>query len=239
VFGLATHPIAPGFRPFQVSAIDHESAGVLSFSMLSNDGQPLPIAVPGQYVVLCLQPSANRPPLFRSLQFAKTSGEAKNGAILGGVGVNAIIASVQRRLWRGRARVCVECTYTKDRRKSVRARLLDRNNGVTRRFASEKESDPKPRNESYRSVSLSQIRDAFGPHGNENTRRAIVSDGVHSVQPCGPAPPNAGQQRATDPAGVKEIDRLLDHHTYLQIVSILNERGLRSGVGQMLSVRIV
>src|SRR5213076_1715471 len=38
----AAHPVAPGFRPLQISAIDHESADVLSFSMLSNDGQQLP-----------------------------------------------------------------------------------------------------------------------------------------------------------------------------------------------------
>jgi len=54
-----------------------------------------------------------------------------------------------------------------------------------------------------------------------------------------PAPLNAWQQRATNPAVVKEIDRLLDHHTYQQIVSILNERGLHSGEGKSFSVRIV
>jgi hypothetical protein len=54
-----------------------------------------------------------------------------------------------------------------------------------------------------------------------------------------PAPLNAWQQRATNAAVVKEIDRLLDHHTYQQIVSILNERGLHSGEGKSFSVRIV
>jgi len=54
-----------------------------------------------------------------------------------------------------------------------------------------------------------------------------------------PAPLNAWQQRATNPAVVREIDRLLDHHTYQQIASILNERGLRSGEGKTFSVRIV
>src|SRR5437867_8006434 len=34
--------------------------------MLSNDGQQLPMALSGQYVVLRLQPGADRPPLFRS-----------------------------------------------------------------------------------------------------------------------------------------------------------------------------
>jgi hypothetical protein len=37
---------------------------------------------------------------------------------------------------------------------------------------------------------------------------------------------------------VKEIDRLLDHHTYQQIASIVNEGGLRSGEGKSFSVRI-
>jgi ferredoxin-NADP reductase/MOSC domain-containing protein YiiM/ferredoxin len=62
----AAHPVAPGFHTLQISAIDHESADVLSFSMLSTDGQTLPMALPGQYVVLRLQPGANRAPLFRS-----------------------------------------------------------------------------------------------------------------------------------------------------------------------------
>ncbi len=62
----AAHPVAPGFRPLQISAIDHESADVLSFSMLSNDGQQLPMALPGQYVVVRLQPCGDHALLFRS-----------------------------------------------------------------------------------------------------------------------------------------------------------------------------
>src|SRR5262249_7118656 len=37
----AAHPVAPGFRSLAVTAIDHESADVLSLTMLSLDGQPL------------------------------------------------------------------------------------------------------------------------------------------------------------------------------------------------------
>jgi ferredoxin-NADP reductase/MOSC domain-containing protein YiiM len=70
----AAHPVAPGFRSLAVTAIDHESADVLSLTMQSPDGQPLPAALPGQYVVLRLQPtaasaeaSAPKPkPIFRS-----------------------------------------------------------------------------------------------------------------------------------------------------------------------------
>jgi ferredoxin-NADP reductase/MOSC domain-containing protein YiiM len=62
----AAHPAAPGFRPLGVTAIDEESADVLSLTMQSQDGQPLRMALPGQYVVLRLQVAAGRPPIFRS-----------------------------------------------------------------------------------------------------------------------------------------------------------------------------
>ena len=54
-----------------------------------------------------------------------------------------------------------------------------------------------------------------------------------------PLPLNAWQQRVTSPAVVSEVDRLLDHHTYLQIASLLNDRGLRSGEGNIFTAGIV
>ena len=62
----AAHPVAPGFRPLAVSEIYQESADVVSLTMQSPDGQPLRTPLPGQYVVLRLQPTAAGPPLFRS-----------------------------------------------------------------------------------------------------------------------------------------------------------------------------
>jgi MOSC domain-containing protein YiiM len=62
----AAHPASPGFRPLAVTAIDQESADVLSLTMQSPTGQPLPTAMPGQYVVVRLQLNAGGPPLFRS-----------------------------------------------------------------------------------------------------------------------------------------------------------------------------
>jgi ferredoxin-NADP reductase/ferredoxin len=62
----AAHPVAPGFRRLAVTAIDQESAEVISLTMQSVGGQPLPRALPGQYVVLRLQLSPGSPPLFRS-----------------------------------------------------------------------------------------------------------------------------------------------------------------------------
>ena len=62
----AAHPAAPGFLPLDVTAIDQESAEVLSLTMQSSDGQPLQTALPGQYVVLRLQRTPAGMPLFRS-----------------------------------------------------------------------------------------------------------------------------------------------------------------------------
>jgi ferredoxin-NADP reductase/MOSC domain-containing protein YiiM len=62
----AAHPVAPGFQPLAVAAIDQESVDVLSLSMRHPDGQPLPPALPGQYVVVRLQRPGDGPPLFRS-----------------------------------------------------------------------------------------------------------------------------------------------------------------------------
>src|SRR5882757_7203714 len=63
---VAAHPAAPGFWPLAVTAIDQESADVLSLTMQSPNGQPLPTALPGQYVVVRFPPAAGGPPLFRS-----------------------------------------------------------------------------------------------------------------------------------------------------------------------------
>ena len=62
----ATHPAAPGFRTLAVTDIDRESADVLSLTMRSADDQPLDAALPGQYVVVRLRPTAGGAPLFRS-----------------------------------------------------------------------------------------------------------------------------------------------------------------------------
>ncbi|CAH2605969.1 MOSC domain-containing protein (plasmid) [Rhodovastum atsumiense] len=62
----AAYRASPGFRRLAVTAIDQESADVRSLTMQSPDGQKLPEALPGQYVVVRLQPAAGAPPLLRS-----------------------------------------------------------------------------------------------------------------------------------------------------------------------------
>jgi ferredoxin-NADP reductase/MOSC domain-containing protein YiiM len=61
-----SRPVAPGFQPLVVAAIDRESVDVLSVTMRHRDGERLPQALPGQYVVLRLRPSSDGPPLLRS-----------------------------------------------------------------------------------------------------------------------------------------------------------------------------
>ena len=63
---VAAHPAAPGFRSLAVTAVDRESADVLSLTLQSLDGSPLPVALPGQYIAVRLRPTADGPPLFRS-----------------------------------------------------------------------------------------------------------------------------------------------------------------------------
>jgi ferredoxin-NADP reductase/MOSC domain-containing protein YiiM/ferredoxin len=62
----AAHPASPGFQSLLVTSIDRESADVLSFGLQSADGQQLPMALPGQYVVLRLKPAVGGPTVFRS-----------------------------------------------------------------------------------------------------------------------------------------------------------------------------
>ena len=64
--GAAAHPASPGFQSLAVTSIDRESEDVLSFAMQSADGHQLAVALPGQYVVVRLRPTADGPTLFRS-----------------------------------------------------------------------------------------------------------------------------------------------------------------------------
>jgi len=64
--GLANEepaPAWPGFKPMRVVHIGRESESVTSFTLVPTDGQPLPTAQPGQFVVLRLQVDPARPVL--------------------------------------------------------------------------------------------------------------------------------------------------------------------------------
>ena len=59
-------PAWPGFRPLRVARVERESAGVISLTLESEDGSALPPALPGQFLVLRLRPTANMPVLLRN-----------------------------------------------------------------------------------------------------------------------------------------------------------------------------
>ena len=67
--GLANEeqaPAWPGFRQMRVAHIHKESNSVTSFTLVSIEGQPLPVAQPGQFVVLRLQVARDQLPALRS-----------------------------------------------------------------------------------------------------------------------------------------------------------------------------
>jgi len=75
--GLANEeqaPPWPGFRQMRVASVRKESDSVTSFSLVPVDGQALPIAMPGQFVVLRLQVDRDKPPLIRSYSLSGMPG---------------------------------------------------------------------------------------------------------------------------------------------------------------------
>jgi ferredoxin-NADP reductase/MOSC domain-containing protein YiiM len=59
-------PAWAGFRNLRVSRIDHESLTVSSLILTPTDADPLPAPLPGQFLVLRLQPDPRAAPLLRS-----------------------------------------------------------------------------------------------------------------------------------------------------------------------------
>ena len=63
---IAAHPVAPGFTPLAITAVDRDGEDVLSLVLEEPHRQPLQTPLPGQYVVVRIHPAAGVPPLFRS-----------------------------------------------------------------------------------------------------------------------------------------------------------------------------
>ena len=69
--GLANEEPAaawPGFRQMTVAGVRKESDSVTSFSLAPVDGETLPVALPGQFVVLRMQVDRNKPPSFAAIR---------------------------------------------------------------------------------------------------------------------------------------------------------------------------
>ena len=71
--GLANEeppPAWPGFKPMRLAHVRKESESVTSFTLTAMDGQPLPLALPGQFVVLRLPVDPEKPPVLRSFSLS-------------------------------------------------------------------------------------------------------------------------------------------------------------------------
>ncbi len=63
-----------GFRSLRVSRLDRESLDILSFSFEDPNGKSLPPALPGQFIVLKMQPEPAAPPLLRNYSLSGKPG---------------------------------------------------------------------------------------------------------------------------------------------------------------------
>ena len=70
----AQAPAWPGFRQMRVAHIHKESDNVTSFILIPLDGQPLPVAQPGQFVVLRLQVDPDKEAVLRSYSLSDLPG---------------------------------------------------------------------------------------------------------------------------------------------------------------------
>ncbi|MET7418894.1 MOSC and FAD-binding oxidoreductase domain-containing protein [Dactylosporangium sp. NPDC005555] len=57
---VAAPPAWPGFRPLRITAVEHETADVLSLHLAAPDDTPLPAAAPGQFLTFRLAPGLVR-----------------------------------------------------------------------------------------------------------------------------------------------------------------------------------
>ncbi|HTJ24647.1 MAG TPA: MOSC and FAD-binding oxidoreductase domain-containing protein [Candidatus Limnocylindria bacterium] len=68
--GLAPPDVVPaawaGFRPMRIAALTHETSDVVSVELEAPSGAVLPIPLPGQFVVVRLQPEGSATPVMRS-----------------------------------------------------------------------------------------------------------------------------------------------------------------------------
>ena len=67
----------PGFRSVRVVALNAESETVTSIRLASDDGLPLPPALPGQFIVLRLRLGGSGPPATRSYSLSSPPGSAE------------------------------------------------------------------------------------------------------------------------------------------------------------------
>jgi ferredoxin-NADP reductase/MOSC domain-containing protein YiiM len=70
----AAAPAWPGFRSLRLARVDRESASVISLSFESMDGSPLPASLPGQFLILKVQPNPDLPAILRNYSMSGAPG---------------------------------------------------------------------------------------------------------------------------------------------------------------------
>jgi ferredoxin-NADP reductase/MOSC domain-containing protein YiiM/ferredoxin len=70
----APPPAWPGFLPEEIVGIESESASVFSIVLASADREPLPAALPGQYLGIRLRPDPQGPPVIRNYSLSGRPG---------------------------------------------------------------------------------------------------------------------------------------------------------------------
>ncbi len=90
--------------------------------------------------------------------------------------------------------------------------------------------DPKTPNQERKRIVRLLIEDVTINKGANLTAHICFKAGVTKTLTL-PLPKNKFQEQRTSQEVIAEIDRLLNEHTYRQIAAILNEKGMRSGLG--------
>ncbi len=67
-------PAWPGFRPMRVARLERETANVVSLYFEQPDGAPLPVGLPGQFLVLRLHTTPDGPALLRNYSMSDAPG---------------------------------------------------------------------------------------------------------------------------------------------------------------------
>ena len=155
---------------------------------------------------------------------------------------NRLVAASLEADWNAKLRTLAEAEEEHERRRAADDRLLDeRQQEQILALASDFPrlwNDPQvPQRERKRMVRL-LLEDVTLLRGEEIVANVRFRGGATRSLRL-PLPLNAAELRKVDAAVVAEVDRLLDEHTDAEIVEILNARGLRPGVAERFSLRIL
>ena len=147
---------------------------------------------------------------------------------------NRLVADSLEADWNNKLRALQEAQRTYEKQREADRRLLDPEQeakiyALASDFRGLWESPTTPHRERKRMMRL-LIEDVTLARGSDIAIHVRFKGGVtHSLKI--PIPLSYWQMRKTSPEVLKEIDTLLDDHTYEEIANIFNERGWKTRVG--------